>query len=405
MNRIIFVNRYFYPDYSATSQLLTDLAFNLANLYEVHVVTSRQLYDDPGVRLPHVTTAKKVNIWRVWSSRFGRRFLPARAFDYLTFYAAALKMLCSLTQSGDIVVAKTDPPLISFVAALACRARGAQLINWLQDLFPEIARALEIRGSGPLFFLLSGARNWSLGQARMNVVLGSRMARVIRDLPGGCDMPMEVIHNWSDGDEIYPVAMQDNPLRNEWALKDRFVIGYSGNMGRVHELCIILEAARQLSGDPRFVFLFIGGGARQAELEDIACVGGLQNVMFRPYQPRCKLIFSLGVCNVHIVSLLPKLEGYVVPSKFYGVAAAGRPVVNIGDKDGEIARIITEAECGATFEPNDAVGIARFIKSLADDEMLWSRYARKARLVFEDRYNKHKALRRWNIVISSLVNR
>jgi colanic acid biosynthesis glycosyl transferase WcaI len=48
MKRVIFLNRFFFPDHSATSQLLSDLAFHLAGAgIETHVITSRQLYDEP----------------------------------------------------------------------------------------------------------------------------------------------------------------------------------------------------------------------------------------------------------------------------------------------------------------------------------------------------------------------
>ena len=88
-NKLIFINRYFYPDHSATSQLLTDLAFELAQDQNVHIITSSQRYDDASVKLPSFEVIHGVHIHRIWTSRFGRQSLFGRAFDYLTFYLSA----------------------------------------------------------------------------------------------------------------------------------------------------------------------------------------------------------------------------------------------------------------------------------------------------------------------------
>jgi hypothetical protein len=86
MRRIVFLNRFFFPDHSATSQILTDLAFCLADAgREVHVVTSQQKYDEPKVRLPGRENARGGHIHRVATTRFGGSTLVGRGIDYLSF--------------------------------------------------------------------------------------------------------------------------------------------------------------------------------------------------------------------------------------------------------------------------------------------------------------------------------
>src|SRR5471030_2484192 len=117
MARLIFLNRYFFPDHSATSQILSDLAFYLADGgRDVHVVTSRQLYEDPKAQLPARETIRGVTIHRVFSTRFGRMSLAGRMLDYLSYYATMMLAVIKLAGAGDIVIAKTDPPLISVFA-------------------------------------------------------------------------------------------------------------------------------------------------------------------------------------------------------------------------------------------------------------------------------------------------
>ena len=137
---VVFVNRYFSPDISATSQMLTDLAFGLARRgWRVRVVTSRQRYDDPGARLPPREILDGVVVDRIPTTRFGRTSLFGRAIDYLTFYLSAAWTLLRVIREGDVVVAKTDPPLLSILTTPIVRLRRAIAVNWLQDLFPEVA--------------------------------------------------------------------------------------------------------------------------------------------------------------------------------------------------------------------------------------------------------------------------
>jgi len=149
--KLIFVNRFFHPDHSATSQMLSDLAFALAERGgDVAVITSRQRYDAPADTLAPRQTVNGVTVYRVWTSRFGRDNLFGRALDYASFYLAVAWQLWRLARSGDVVIAKTDPPMLSVVAAAMCWLRGARLVNWLQEVFPEAAEGRRSRRAASL---------------------------------------------------------------------------------------------------------------------------------------------------------------------------------------------------------------------------------------------------------------
>lgn len=395
MGKVIFINRYFYPDHSATSQLLTDLTFALAREgMNVRVITSRQMYDDPLFKLSAIESVNGVSITRIWTSRFGRKWIWGRAIDYLTFYFSATWRLAFTVDQDDVIIAKTDPPLISVFAAAIAKLRTATLINWIQDLFPEIASALGVKGIKLLASLLQNLRNFSLRLAKFNVVLGNRMAeRVITQ--GINPHRIKVIHNWADGKEVKPIPHDRNRLRLEWALENKFVIGYSGNMGRAHEFRTIINTAEFLKTETDIVFLFIGNGAYRAWLEQEVIKRGLSNVVFKPYQEREKLPQSLGAADVHLISLLPALEGLIVPSKFYGIAAAGRPVLYIGDLDGEIPRILRDEKCGLTILPGEAEQMANCLRQWLANKELVAEMGRNARIVFERRFDKERALALW----------
>ncbi len=402
MQTIIFVNRYFFPDHSATSQLLSDLAFHLSESgLKVAVITSRQAYNDPDASLPARETVRGVRIWRMRTSRFGRDRLFGRAIDYLTFYFSAGWRLMVDVRRGDVIVAETDPPLISVVAAAVSRLRGAVLVNWIQDLFPEVALALDVRGIRPVAPLLRFLRDASLKRAQINVVLGELMAERLRRL-GVPRHSIRIIPNWADGEEIQPVPPEQNPLRREWELDGRFVVGYSGNMGRAHEFETLLDMADALKNDPKFAFVLIGDGAQRPWIENEIRRRGLDNVVLKPFQPRDRLTLSLSVPDVHVVSLIPELEGLIVPSKAYGILAAGRPILFIGDTDGEVARILQQGTCGAAVLPGEVMPAIEYLKDLAANPERLRETGTNARRLLEERFSEKSALRAWRSTLGGL---
>ena len=248
--------------------------------------------------------------------------------------------------------------------------RGARLIIWHQDVFPEIAGVLGVKGMRGRFApWLAKLRNTSVRRAAVNVVLSRNMAQRLIDQGS----PVENIHiipNWSDGSKVYPTAPERNPLRAAWRLNKHFVVGYSGNMGRVHEFATLIEAAERLREVPQIRFLFIGCGYNRAWIEKEANKRGLGNIMFKPYQPRERLVDSLGVPDIHVISLRPEMEGLVFPSKLYGIMAVGRPSLFIGAEMGDVAQIVHSERCGLVFGAGDAQGVAEGILQLQGDPEL-----------------------------------
>ena len=382
--------------------MLSDLAFALAdNGRRVCIVTSRQTYENPREGLVAHETHAGVEIFRVATTHFGRSNLPGRALDYLSFYVSSFVMLLRIVQRGDVIVAKTDPPLLSVIAWVVARIKGARLVNWLQDVFPEVAVALGVLTWLPLVEPIRWLRNLSLRGADMNVVLGERMQEYICQ-QGVKTEKTVIIHNWADGDLIHPVSLDANRLRKSWGLADRFVVGYSGNMGRVHDFDTIIEAMKILNVDQQIVFLFIGGGAGKKELECAVSKYQLSNCMFKPYQSRECLSESLSLPDVHLVSLRPELEGLVVPSKIYGIAAVARPVIAIGDLRGDVARFVQRLGFGFSVPSGAGDQLARHIREMARNPATAKQRGEKGRKEFDAGYDKGHAVRVWRSMLDHL---
>ena len=391
--KIVFCNRFFHPDTSATSQMLSDLAFHLADKgHEVHVVTSRAAGD--AVQ----ETLRGVQVHRVAGATSGPHSLAARALAYVAYYRGARQAVSRLARAGDLVVAKTDPPMLSAALARIVERRGAHLVVWLQDLFPEVARQYGIAGmQGPLFDWLRARRNASLAVAQAVVAISEGMRDRIAAEPGIDARRLHVIHNWADAGALAAPADGAASLRRAWGLEGKFVVAYSGNLGRVHEFDTLLGCARALRDREDIAFVFIGRGPRLAEVQRAA--GGMANVQFRPHLPRERLAEGLALGDVHVIVLDPAFESLVLPSKLYGVLAAARPTLFIGSVTAETARLLGRADAGVSVATGDAPGAAAALLRLKDDAGERARLGANARRAAKGSYDLPIALAQWEAVL------
>lgn len=383
--------------------MLSDLVGGLtAQHWPVTVLTSRLRYDRVEAPLPARDSYHGATVRRLWSTRFGRASLLGRSLDYLSFYLSAVIAVLVHGRRGHVLVALTDPPMIGTVLHIIARLRGMKVVHWLQDIFPEVAQALlPAAQKSSVMRMAKWFRNASLKRSDALVVLGERMFEHVEE-QGIIAGKIHIISNWADEVGLRPIAPDQNPLRLAWGLTDQLVIGYSGNLGRAHEFETIVQAIFQTKDTPNLKFLFIGQGAQLEPLKQrLQTLDLLHRVHFEGYQPREKLSESLSAADVHLVSLQPELEGLIVPSKLYGALAVGRPVIFIGDLDGEVARVIRRNDCGKSVAVGDASALAQSVQSYMESARLQLESA-AARSAFLQNYTFALAAQRWSGVLVAL---
>lgn len=398
--KIYFINRFYYPDMAATSQMLTDLSVGLAGHCDVTVITSRKLHNDPTAQLERQDEHRGVHILRLSTTRLGRAQLWRRAIDYASFYLRVMLFLLMNIRKGNIVVFMTDPPLLSLLNTTVVRLLGGRTVNWLQDIFPEIAMAL---GAFPSNRLLSRPLKWwrnkTLTAAKTNVVISGQMQKL---LASQGVQNVVCIPNWADETAITPTDHAQNPLRKEWNLAEKFIVMYSGNFGRAHTFAEIADAVRQLTSEPHIQFLLVGEGAGLQALKQEFEDKGTGNVVFKPFQSKERLNSSLGAADLHLVTLKQGMEDLLMPSKLYGVLAAGRPVAFVGEQDGELAELVRLEQVGAAFAYGDGNGLASYIKAMASDAKKQEFYQKNARALFAREFTYKAGVRCWQELFAGL---
>src|SRR5207302_320913 len=225
----------------------------------------------------------------------------------------------------------TDPPVIADVALAVARRFGVPLVVISQDVFPDIAVELKRLENPLLVGFLRRAIGFYLQRADRVVAIGETMQQRLEE-KGAPPERLRVIPNWVDTDALTPQP-RDNDWSQEHGLADRFVVMHSGNVGHAQNLDALVRAATFLRDLDDLTVAIIGGGARHAALVELADVLEADAVRFFGYQPRETLSLSLSAADVHVVGLARGLSGYVVPSRLYGILAAGRPVIVAADAE------------------------------------------------------------------------
>lgn len=311
--KLLFLNQFFWPDSSATSQQLTDAAAGLAARgFEVSVLCGDGGYAEAAA----TARPKAVRILRVKALPFARGSF-GRVLSYLSFYLSALARGVTAPKQ-DVIVSLTTPPLICLLGTMIKIIRGSKHYVWEHDIYPDVALDLDyFKRGGFLDRVVGTLADFSRRHADGVIALGECMKQrlIARGIPAERIL---IVENWASSTMIEPMPRPGNP--------DQLVLLYSGNLGLAHDLDTMTGAMLELKVEaPRFRFLFVGSGDKRKNLADFCEANGIDSVEFRGYVPRDQLSEGLAAGDIGLVTQHEICCGSVVPSKVYGILAAGRP--------------------------------------------------------------------------------
>jgi colanic acid biosynthesis glycosyl transferase WcaI len=401
--KVTVLYHYFYPDDVVSARHYEDFCKGLATRgWQVEAMPCNRGCREECRTYPRRETWCGITIRRVWRPRLRQASTAGRLLNaaWMILAWSLLLVLRRRKELPEVLVVGTDPVLSVLVAWFVKRLRpSVQVAHWCYDLYPEAAIA-----EGLL-------RNNSLMTRLLKRLTGAayRSCAVLADL-GGCmrrlleryQVPARQVTlvPWALS-EPAAVVTPDPITRQNLFGEAALGLLYSGNFGRAHSYEEFLELARCLRGEP-IHFCFGIRGNQAAELR-AAVRPEDTNVSFAGFAPESALEQRLGAADIHLVSLRPSWTGVVVPSKFFGSLAAGRPVLFAGSRDSAIAEWIREHGVGWVLDRESLPQVAQELRRLAKDARELHVLRQHCREVYQAHFSLEQTMDRWDKELRALL--
>lgn len=397
--KILLLNLYFPPDTSATAKMAQTVVNALCTKHDVTIVCGRPSYDPTERRAwrPWQTEMRgSVKIIRVGSTAFPRFNMKKRVVNYLSYVLLAV-IRASFVRC-DVVLAMTDPPFEGIVGAFVAMLKRKPYIYNIRDMYPDMAVGGSIVEPGRMARIWEQMHRWALRRAKYIVVLGEDMKNRIR--AKGIDA--EKLKIVRDGAEID--ADGDAPELDKEVIRAirgdfRFVLLHAGNLGFYGAWNTLLAAAKELAAE-NIGFVFVGEGAQRDALA--AQAGESSNVRFLPFFPASKIPSVVAAADAHLITVKRGLEGVVVPSKMYGILAAGKPIVAVAPSETDVANFSMKRCFGIAADPDRPEELVAAVRSLASDGERLKQMGHAAREAARG-YDRGKELAKFVAIFTSIT--
>ncbi|MEO0769642.1 MAG: glycosyltransferase family 4 protein [Cyanobacteria bacterium J06649_4] len=385
------MTQFFPPDFAATGQLIAELVGQLGHQgVDVNVFTGQPSYAFAKGEAPQVEQRGRVVVKRSRMTQLFPSRIRGKAVNGLLFAMRSILHLAKQARRYQVLLVTTAPPFLPIIGYLANLFLRLPYVCLLYDLYPDIAVELEVvRAKHPIAKLWRFVNRQVWKRSSGIIVLSDSMKeRIIGHCPQVADK-ISVIHSWSNDAQIVPLSKEENWFAQEHNLTNRFVVLYSGNMGRCHDIDTLFETAYQLREEP-ILFVCIGGGAKRTPLMDSVESHGLKNFLFLPYQEKATLPYSLTACDVSLVSVAEGMESLVAPSKLYPAMAAGRPIAAICPKNSYLGPLLETSQGGKAFRNGDAKSLANYIRHLLHHRQEAAQVGQSGRVYMQSHFTLDK---------------
>ncbi len=348
-NKTILLSEFYGK--GATGQLIYDLSLKLSKKDKIYVISNREFKNNQSHKN---TNLKLVNKGILVKNN--PKSILLKTFKGLFFLFDSLIWILFNCNDGDKILIVSNPPFIG-ILGLISKVKGCNYFLLIQDLFPlsSLISGL-LKKENLIYKLLDLMMSFIIKNSSEIIVLSDDLKKQIFKKYTK-NKKITVIQNWAI-EEIFPLNKAKNPFVKKLKLEKKFIIQYSGNFGRMHDIKTILLSAKRLK-NKNIVFLFIGNGAKKIDILKFKNKYKLDNIIIEDYQPRNNLQFSFNASDISLVSLLPNAHEAVMPSKFYGILQARKPIIFIGSEKSFIAKYIKKEKCGICINSGDYEGLVK----------------------------------------------
>ncbi|HEY8890099.1 MAG TPA: glycosyltransferase family 4 protein [Clostridium sp.] len=374
--KLLVYAHYFYPDVASTGQILTELCEGLQDEFDITVICVVPSYNgkvDEKYKKNKIFIERYANIKviRVRVPEFDKKNKISRIKNILAYFFNAIYATFKVGEQ-DIIFSVSQPPILGGVLGVIGKiVKRAKFIYNIQDFNPEQTMAVGYSKNKIILNVAMAVDKFSCKRADKVILVGRDMQETLRNRFKNKKVPKNVfINNWIDEKEIYSLSDNNEKVlvfKKKYGLENKTVIMYSGNIGLYYDLENLIKVIARFSGRDDVAFAFIGAGSVKQDIENYVNENKLDNVKFIPYQDKANLIYSLNAGDVHLVVNAKGIKGVSVPSKLYGVMAAGKTVFGVLDEGSEARLIIEECGCGVCIEPGKYNLIYDELKKIIDN--------------------------------------
>lgn len=392
---------YFYPDPVISSRLFTDLACHLRDKgWKVTVYTSNRDRRDTKADYSATASPEGIRVVRLWRPPFLQGAIAGRVINTSLLFLHWILITLSGKARADVVLTGTDPPLSVVLSwLLKLRFPRSKVVHWCFDVYPELAATESlIKEEGiphRIFRFLAG-----LGYAKCDAIvdIGKCMRTVLSQYPSKAHR--DTIIPWALIEaETIPVA--DEAERKELFDNARVAVLYSGSLGRGHIADKLIALACSLDKDKvRFAFSVPSNQAKALEISE----EHRDRITITGFADEANLLRRLCAADIHVVSLKPSWAGLVIPSKFFGSMAVGRPVIYIGSRKSVLADWIEDYRLGWVIEKEeDEQLLLADLQEIIEYPALLQEYRERAHFFYQNYCRKKIALERWEELLTALT--
>lgn len=407
--KIVFVINYFYPDLASTGQLMTELCENLQEDFDVTVIAAQPGYageEKKKVEMFEEDFYKKIKVIRIKLPKVDKTSKISRVKYIFTYFTLANYSLLK-EKNTDIIYTISQPPVLGgLIGSIGKLLKRSKHIYNIQDFNPEQAAAVSYTNNQLIFKAAKFIDKVNCSYADHIIVVGEDMGETLKKRFENKNVPAySVINNWTNEDTILPLQKDNDQIKeflSEHNIEEKFVVMYSGNIGLYYDLENIIQVAKEFNDDYNIVFLFIGEGAVKHKMQEYVDGNNLKNVMFLPYQPLEFIPYSLNAADIHLVVNQKGIKGVSVPSKIYGVMAAGKPILGVLEQGSEAERLISESNSGVVVEPQDYQGIVSALKHFYHlNESTLKQTGMNGRTYLENNLKKETSINKYREILKS----
>lgn len=390
MKTILIISQYFYPDISATGNVLTQLALDLIKAgYKVKVISGKS-----DGQIKKYENYNGIEIWRVkyFNYKKGKGFI--RILSFFSFSLSVLLQLLSTRNYHSLLIV-SNPPIVPFIGYLVKKVNKQIKFSYLlHDLYPDVAITTgAVNKTSILVKVMSWFNTKIFKSADHIIALGRDVKQRLLEKKQIEDHKIKIITNWADKKEIQKPSYID--FKKKLGIHEKFVVMYTGNLGLFYDLDYIIKALPNIKEYKDIALVFIGEGNYKEDLKVMVEELNLTNVYFFPFQDKGYYGDVLHMADVLLVTLAKGMEGISVPSKTYGYLAAGKPILGVLPKNSEIGMLIDEEKLGYRVDPQDIDDFCLKLIHLYLNEDLRSELGNNGKSLFNRFYERNLVTKKY----------